>query len=74
VFIIGTSVGSRELFRIGQSFTQQTGNTSAIVAAGVFYLIITVPLTYLVNWWDRRLREGKPADAEVVPSGAGATR
>lgn len=71
VFIIGVSVGGRELFRIGQSFTQQTGNTSALVAAGFCYLIVTVPLTYLVNRWDRRLREG-PALARPAAGGGHA--
>ncbi|QBI21454.1 amino acid ABC transporter permease [Egibacter rhizosphaerae] len=70
VFIIGTTVGSRELYRIGQSVTQDTGNASAIVAAGLCYLIITVPLTYLVNWWDKRLREGKPQSSVPVSAGS----
>jgi polar amino acid transport system substrate-binding protein len=31
---------------------------SPLVAAGVFYLILTVPLTHLVNYIDTRLRRG----------------
>ena len=30
------------------------------LVAGIFYLIITVPLTHLVNVIDRRLRDGRP--------------
>lgn len=65
LFIIGVSVGGRELFRVGQAATQQTGNASAIVLAGFFYLIITVPLTYYVNWLDKRLREGRPGSRKA---------
>jgi polar amino acid transport system permease protein len=71
VFILGFSIGGRELFRIGQSDAQATGNASALVAAGLFYLIITVPLTYLVNWMDTRLREGKREKVEPTLAGVG---
>jgi polar amino acid transport system permease protein len=30
-------------------------------AAGLFYLAITIPLTRLVNYMDKRMREGRPA-------------
>jgi polar amino acid transport system substrate-binding protein len=33
-----------------------------LVAAGLFYLLLTVPLTHLVNHIDARLRRGRPAD------------
>jgi hypothetical protein len=36
-----------------------------LLLAGIFYLIITVPLTHLVNYFDKRLREGRPAELEV---------
>jgi polar amino acid transport system permease protein len=64
VFIIGLSMGERELFRVGQNITQQTGNMSSLVAAGLCYMIITIPLTRLVNYMDKRMREGKPVEAE----------
>lgn len=64
VFIIGLSMGQRELFRVGQNITQQTGNMSSLVAAGLCYMIITIPLTRLVNYMDKRMREGKPVEAE----------
>lgn len=68
VFILGLSIGQYELYRVGQSITQQTGNNSSLVLAGLFYLIITVPLTYAVNWMDKRLREGKRVEAEELPA------
>ena len=68
VFIIGLSLGERELYRIGQQVASRTGNFSGVVLAGMFYLLITIPLTRVVNYMDTRMREGKPetADAEDV--------
>lgn len=73
VFVLGLSVGERELFRIGQSVAQRTTDYSAVVMAGLFYLGITIPLTHLVNLLDARLRAGKPAAAEELPVTAAPT-
>ncbi|MCU1681595.1 MAG: amino acid transporter permease [Amycolatopsis sp.] len=64
VFFLGLLVDQRELFRIGQDAASTTGNQSALVAAGVFYLIITIPLTHLVNYIDKRLRTGRKVEPE----------
>ncbi|HVM14364.1 MAG TPA: amino acid ABC transporter permease [Egibacteraceae bacterium] len=74
VFVLGLSIGSRELFRVGQGIVQNTGNYSPLVMAGLFYLSITVPLTHLVNLLDERLRKGKPVVAEELPTGVDAPR
>lgn len=59
VYVLGLAVGERELYRIGQDMSQRVGNLSPLVAAGLVYLLITIPLTHFVNWLDRRLRTGK---------------
>ena len=59
VYVLGLLSGQRELFRIGQDLAANTGNLSPLVAAGVFFLVITVPLTHLVNYIDKKLRTGK---------------
>jgi polar amino acid transport system permease protein len=65
VFVIGAAIGTRELFRVGQNISQQEGgNLSPIVAAGLCYLLITIPLTRVVNIMDKRMREGRPVEAE----------
>lgn len=82
VYFLGLLAGQRELFRIGQDQAVNTGNQSALVLAGIFYLILTIPLTHFVNFIDRRLRQGRraaggPEDddgvelagAEPLPSG-----
>jgi hypothetical protein len=38
-----------------------------MVAAGIVYLCLTIPLTYAVNAFDRRLREGRPSPVEPEP-------
>ena len=59
VYFLGFATDQRELFRIGQDLTANTGNQSPLVAAGIVYLVITVPLTHLVNFIDKRLQTGR---------------
>jgi len=62
VYFLGLLASQRDLFRIGQDEAANTGNQSALLLAGIFYLLITIPLTHAVNAIDRRLREGRRAD------------
>ncbi|WP_370325220.1 amino acid ABC transporter permease [Euzebya sp.] len=72
IFIIGLPASSgsffqgRDLFRVGQNLAQQYGNYSPVVLAGIFYLVLTIPLTRLTNYLDRRLREGRSAEERSV--------
>ncbi|MFJ7249401.1 amino acid ABC transporter permease [Kitasatospora sp. NPDC098652] len=59
IYFLGLTADQRDLFRIGQDSAATTGNESALVLAGLFYLLLTVPLTHLVNVIDRRLRHGR---------------
>jgi polar amino acid transport system permease protein len=59
VYFLGLLVSERELFRVGQDAAVLTGNLSPLVMAGLFYLVITVPLTHLVNFFDNRFRAGR---------------
>ncbi|WP_330342309.1 amino acid ABC transporter permease [Streptomyces sp. NBC_00557] len=69
VYFLGLVTSQRELFRIGQDDSMTTGNLSPLLATGLCYLLLTVPLTHLVNYIDRRLREGsRPAAAVQEPS------
>lgn len=58
VYFLGLLTAERELFRVGQDAAVLTGNLSPLVMAGVFYMVITVPLTHLVNYVDHRFRHG----------------
>lgn len=54
----------RELFQVGRDLNAQTGNLSPLGAAGLFYLILTIPLTHLVNYIDTRLRRGRASEPD----------
>ncbi|CAM4304486.1 ABC transporter permease (truncated) [Mycobacterium basiliense] len=76
VYFLGLVANQRELFQVGRDLNAQTGNLSPLVAARIFYLVLTVPLTHLVNYIDARLRRGRakpdPEDpSEIVTSTLG---
>ncbi|WP_427008239.1 amino acid ABC transporter permease [Pseudarthrobacter sp. H2] len=64
VFLLGLLATEREIFQIGKDAASTSGNLSPYVAAAIFYLILTVPLTHFVNWIDARLRSGGPEKKE----------
>jgi polar amino acid transport system substrate-binding protein len=64
VYFLGLVASQRELFQVGRDLNAQTGNLSPLVAAGLFYLLLTIPLTHLVNFIDTRLRRGRVAADE----------
>ena len=66
VYFLGLLASQRDLFRIGQDAAATTGNESALLLAGLFYLVITVPMTHVVNAIDRRLREGRANDGPLA--------
>ncbi|MVU80025.1 ABC transporter permease subunit [Nocardia sp. ET3-3] len=63
IYFLGLLATQRELFAVGRDLNAQTGNLSPLVAAGLVYLLLTVPLTHLVNYIDKRMREGRPQTA-----------
>ena len=71
VYLLGLATGQREMFAIAQDTSSNNASLSPLVAAGLLYLVITVPLTYAVNAWDRRMREGRPV-ATLPPVEAAA--
>ncbi|MEV6277183.1 ABC transporter substrate-binding protein/permease [Nocardia sp. NPDC051832] len=60
IYFLGLLATQRELFAVGRDLNAQTGNLSPLVAAGLVYLMLTIPLTHLVNYLDRRMREARP--------------
>jgi polar amino acid transport system substrate-binding protein len=67
VYFLGLIANQRELFQVGRDLNAQTGNLSPLVAAGLFYLMLTIPLTHLVNFIDGRLRRGRKATEDDDP-------
>jgi His/Glu/Gln/Arg/opine family amino acid ABC transporter permease subunit len=68
VYLLGLSTGEREMFAIAQDSAVNNASISPLVAAGVLYLVLTIPLTYLVNAWDRRMRDGRRVPPVPVPT------
>ncbi|MGW6142621.1 amino acid ABC transporter permease [Streptomyces sp. NPDC055144] len=54
VLFLGVSLQTRELTKFGRDLASETANTTPIFVAGLCYLLITVPLGYVV----RRLEAG----------------
>jgi polar amino acid transport system permease protein/polar amino acid transport system substrate-binding protein len=74
VYFLGLIASQRELFQVGRDLNAQTGNLSPLVAAGLFYLALTIPLTHLVNYIDARLRRGRAATEAEDPLSPTATQ
>ncbi|UIK87959.1 amino acid ABC transporter permease [Arthrobacter polaris] len=76
VYLLGVTATQREIYRVANDSAANSGNMSALIAAGVLYLILTIPLTHLVNFMDKRMREGKTQKVEpdeaAAPIGKGA--
>lgn len=51
---IGFAVAQRELTALATDNLNNFGNSTPLTAAAIFYLIITLPLTRLVAWMERR--------------------
>ncbi len=64
IYVLGLLPSQREIYRVGNDVAANTGNMSALVAAAMLYLVLTIPLTHVVNYMDKRMREGKKLKAE----------
>lgn len=56
VYLLGLLPEQRDLFSVAQDYDARTGTLSALVAAGCFYLATTIPMSALVNRFDRRFQ------------------
>src|SRR3954469_7679229 len=70
VYFLGLLASQRDLFRIGQDAAANSGNQSALLLAGLFYLLITVPLTHADMAAAGPLRAGGRADGAARPDDA----
>jgi len=57
--IIGVAAGQRELTTYARDMLSLTANSTPLIAAAVMYLIITLPLTQLVAWLERRQQRAR---------------
>ncbi len=63
VYLLGLTASQREMFAIAQDAAINNANLSPLTAAGLVYLALTIPTTYAVNAWDRRIRGARSTHA-----------
>ena len=67
VFLLGLTAAQRDIFSIAQDAAINSANLSPLTAAGLLYLALTVPMTYAVAAWGRRMQRGaRPAPKAVA--------
>lgn len=54
--VLGTLAGGKEITKFARDFANARSNSSALVAGGIAYLVITLPLIRLVAQLERRSR------------------
>lgn len=55
VYLLGLSIEQRDLFSMAKDDVGLTGSLAPLVVAGVAYMILILPLTWLVEWLNTRL-------------------
>jgi polar amino acid transport system permease protein len=57
--VAGVGLGQRELTNFASDSLNQSGNATPLMAAAVLYLVITLPLTQLVAYLERRTKRAR---------------
>lgn len=55
---LGVTEGTRDLARFGRDGVNKAANATPLIVAGFVYLILTLPLTQLAAWMERRTKAG----------------
>jgi polar amino acid transport system permease protein len=67
VYVLGLMPNQRDLFAFAQDDSLNQANLSPLVAAGLVFLALTIPMTYAVNAWQRKLETGKAVSQLPAP-------
>ncbi len=59
LFVIGTTPVTKELTKFARDFMAQTANATPLTVAAFLYLVITLPLTFLVRRLEKRAGQGR---------------
>lgn len=65
LFVIGTTPLTKELTKFARDFMASTQNATPLTVAAVLYLVITLPLTFLVRRLERRAGKGRRSATDV---------
>lgn len=64
LFVIGTTPITKELTKFARDFMAQEANATPLTVAALLYLVITLPLTYLVRRLEKTAGKGRRSAAE----------
>ncbi len=59
VYVLGLTVSDFELTKFGRDLANSNGNLTPLIVAGLCYLIITLPLTYLVRRMEAKAKRAR---------------
>ena len=59
LFVVGMQADQVELSAFGQNNTVTYANASPLLAIALFYLVVTLPMTRLVAWLERRQQRAR---------------
>ena len=59
ISVLGVTEGTRDLAQFGRDGVGKFANATPLVVAGFVYLILTLPLTQLVAYMERRAKKGR---------------
>ena len=59
LFVIGTTPITKELTKFARDFMAQTANATPLTVAAILYLLITLPLTFLVRRLEKKAGRGR---------------
>ena len=57
--VLGTVAGGKEILKFSRDLVNTNANTSPLVAGGIAYLVITLPMLQVVGWLERRSKAGR---------------
>lgn len=64
LFVIGTTPVTKELTKFGRDFLSLTANATPLTVAAVLYLVITIPLTFMVRRLEKTAGKGRRTAGE----------
>lgn len=59
LFVIGTTPVTRELTKFAREFVGLTANATPLTVAAILYLVITLPLTFMVRRLEKSAGKGR---------------
>ncbi|QIK73401.1 amino acid ABC transporter permease [Propioniciclava coleopterorum] len=59
VYVLGLTTAAFELTKYGRDLSNSNGNLTPLVVAGFCYLLITLPLTFLVRWMESKQKKAR---------------